>query len=81
MLIRLKELSASEKEAKALRENIKAFMEAANIKKGIGTKHNAIMYASNGKRSISLDLLQEKYPEVANAVSKDGKPFLTLRVV
>ncbi|AHJ13089.1 hypothetical protein [Sulfurospirillum multivorans] len=81
MLTKLKELSAAEKEAKALRENIKAFMEAANIKKGIGTKYNAIMYENSGKSSISLDLLKKKYPEVANAVSKDGKPFLSLRVV
>lgn len=81
MLIRLKELSALEKEAKALRANIKAFMEAANIKKGIGTKHNAIMYENNGKRSISLELLQKKYPAVANDVSKDGQPFMTLKVV
>lgn len=81
MLIRLKELSALEKEAKALRANIKAFMEAANIKKGIGTKYNAIMYDNSGKQSISLELLREKYPDVANAVSKDGKPFTSLKVV
>lgn len=81
MLIRLKELSASEKEAKALRENIKAFMEAANIRKGIGTKHNAIMYENDGKRSISLESLKANYPDVANAVSKTGKPYMALRVV
>ena len=81
MLTQLKELSKAEKEAKVLRENIKAFMDAANIKRGIGTKHNAILMKSAGREKVSIETLKAQFPEVANVVIGEGEGSVRLKIV
>ena len=81
MLTQLKELSKAEKEAKVLRENIKAFMDSANIKRGIGTKHNAILMKSAGREKVSIETLKAQFPEVANVVIGEGEGSVRLKIV
>ena len=81
MVERLKEISPLEKEAAALKENIKAFLEAANIKKGIGKRYSIMMSERSGRESVSIEHLKANYPEIANIVIKPGAPFKQLKVV
>lgn len=81
MVERLKEISPLEKEVAAIKENIKAFMEAANIKKGIGEKYSIVMTERKGRESVSIEHLKTNYPEIANVVIKPGESFKQLKVV
>ena len=81
MVTRLKELSPLENEAANLKENIKAFMEAAKIKKGIGAKYSVMMSEIKGRETVSVQFLKANYPEVANKVIEAGKPYKKLKVV
>ena len=81
MVTRLKELSPLEDEAEHLKENVKAFMEAANIKKGIGEKYSVLLSESKGREKVSIKALKAQYPEAANKLIEPGKPFKKLKVV
>jgi CRISPR-associated exonuclease Cas4 len=80
MAKRAKELSAASKEAKALRENILAFMQAANIRKGSGEDITLSVQNSKGRKKVSIDKLKQHFPEVADKVIEDGDPFSSLRI-
>lgn len=81
MITRLKELSPLEDEADRLKENVKAFMEAAKIKKGIGEKYSVLLSESKGREKVSIEALKAQYPEAANKLIEKGKPYTKLKVV
>lgn len=81
MAMRLKELKPLENEAKNIKDNIKAFMESANLKKGIGREISLVMQSRKGRETVSISDLRGNYPEIANQVIKNGESFKTLMVV
>lgn len=81
MINEIKELSKAEKRAKELKEAVKAFMDAANIKRGIGTKHNVILTKSAGREKVSIELLKTQFPDVANVVIGEGEGSTRLKIV
>lgn len=81
MITRLKELVPLENEVEKLKENVKAFMEAANIKKGIGEKYSVLLSESKGREKVSIEALKAQYPEAANKLIEKGRTYKKLKVV
>ncbi len=81
MAKRLKELSAAEKEAASIKEKLKAFMDAADLKKGVGEDVTISLSERRGRETVSVDALKAQYPEIANNLVVQGAPFKVLRIV
>ncbi len=77
---RAKELSQSSKEAKAIRENLLAFMQSINATSAAGGDISISIQNRRGQERISLDDLREKYPDVAQEVTIKGDPFSILKI-
>jgi CRISPR-associated exonuclease Cas4 len=78
---KVKELSSLEKEIKANKQNLKAFMEAANCKKVVGKNITLSMINRKGAAKVSLDELKKKYPEVAKNVTVDSQGYSYIKVI
>lgn len=80
MALRLKELSATEKEVKEIKENLKAYMEAAKIKKALAGELTLSLVSYKGRESVDTKKLKESFPDIAMQVTKVGEGYSTLKV-
>ena len=80
MIRRYKELQAAEKEAKEIKENLKAFMEAAGLKKGITEENTLLLSHRSGREMIDIEMLKEEFPEAYNACKKRGNGYSVLKI-
>lgn len=79
-LKRAQELKPLIAEEKAIKENIKAFMEAGNIQKGTAGDFTVTLSKRKGRESININELKSLYPEVAMELVKEGNAFTTLKI-
>lgn len=79
--LRVKELLSVEKEIKANKQNLKAFMEAANCNKAIGKSITLSMINRKGTQKISLDELKKKYPEIVDALTVDSGGYSYVKII
>ncbi len=77
---RLDELKPLIQEEKAIKDNIKAFMSAANMKKGLAGKHTISISERNGRDTVDINALKNSYPEIAKKVISKGSSYSTLKV-
>ncbi len=77
---KLQELKQISKEEKAIKENIKAFMQASGLKKGTAEDYTISISQRNGRDTIDTEMLKKEYPDIAKALTSPGKPMATLRV-
>jgi len=79
--LRIKKLSSTEKMIKADKANLKAFLEAAGIKKAIGENITLTMIDRKGAPRVSLNELEKKYPEIINNVTVDSQGYSYIKVI
>lgn len=79
-LQRIMELKPLIAEEKAIKENIKAFMEAGNIQKGTAGDFTVTLSKRKGRESIDINELKSLYPEVAMELVKEGNAFTALKI-
>jgi CRISPR-associated exonuclease Cas4 len=77
---RVKEYAQMEKKIKADKENLKAFMEAANTRKAVGDNVVLSYIERKGAEKISKVELLEKYPEVANNVTYTADAYSYVKI-
>lgn len=80
MAKRAKELSKAEKEAKAIKENIKAFLEAAEIKKGTAEDLTLSLVSYKGRETVDTKTLREKFPDVYEMVIGTSQGYSVLKM-
>lgn len=80
MARRLKELSSYEKEIKALKENLKAFMEASGAKK-LACGDITLQYVTRkGSATIDVARLKQEMPEIFETFAKQGESYSYVQV-
>ena len=80
MINEYKKAKEAAKKEKMLKENIKAYFEAANIKKGKGDGTVVTVSARKGRAGFDYDELQEKYPEIYEEFKKPGSEYIVLKI-
>ena len=81
MALRVKELLSKEKEIKALKSNLKSFMEISDCKKLIGENITISMIDRKGTPKVSLNELRKKYPEIANKVTVETSGYSYIKII
>jgi len=81
MVCRAKELQAMEKELKVLKDQIKAFMESANLKKGVAGNLTITLSQYKGRETVDAKKLKEEMPEVHSQYASVGEGYSVLKLV
>lgn len=81
MALKVKEFSSTEKEIKAAKANLKAFLEVANASKLVGEKLTLTMINRKGSPKVSLSELKNKYPEIVNNVTVDSSGYSYVKII
>lgn len=79
-LAKLYEIKPLVKDEKDIKENIKAFMEATGLKKGVFEDRTVIYSIRKGKDTVDTDKLRQLYPDVYPLVLKKGEEYGVLNI-
>lgn len=77
---KLQEIKVAAKEEKSIKENIKAFMQASGMKKGVAGDYTVSVSKRKGSSKVNINVLKEDYPDIANAVIDEGLPTFALKI-
>jgi len=73
--------TAIEKEIKSLKQQLKDFMEATNIKMAKVDNNTVSLVTRKGKKTVDTELLKEFDPSLYSRLECDGDPYSFLKVV
>jgi CRISPR-associated exonuclease Cas4 len=80
MAQRAKELAGAEKEAQETKENLKAFMEAASLKKATAGELTITLSQYKGKETVSSQKLKELAPDIYDQCVSVGAGYSVLKI-